>query len=235
MITACVFCILLLVISCHIDMLFNVLLAGLDSTSAAQVVDILASLAHRGVNVMLSIHQPRPDILRLMDSLLVLSPSGRLVYSGPTDSLDSHLAVLNILPPPGTLNVADYLLDYVISSSPQQLKDMVTIYQQSDVRNKLRQQISAMVSHTESQPIEQLMAQLPPGATRRPFGLQLWMLSAVLFRRMYRHPFLVSTGFVATLVAAVSLAVAFWNTGYDTQVHFHTEEALHDSSALRVL
>jgi hypothetical protein len=48
---------------------------------------------------------------------------------------------------------------------------------------------------------------------------------------MYRHPFLVSTGFVATLVAAVSLAVAFWNTGYDTQVHFHTEEALLNASS----
>ena len=47
--------------------------AGLDSTSAAQVVDILASLAHRGVNVVLSIHQPRPDVLRLMDSLIFLS------------------------------------------------------------------------------------------------------------------------------------------------------------------
>lgn len=184
------------------------------------MVDILASLAHRGVNVMLSIHQPRPDVLRLMDSLLCLSPSGHLVYTGPTASLEAHLATLNILPPSGTLNVADYLLDYVISATPQRLSHMVSSYKNSDVCVSQKQKIEEMVSETAAESIGRLSLRLPPGKKRRPFGVQLWMLSAVLFRRMYRHPFLVATGFVATFIAAVSLAVAFWNTGYDTQVRF---------------
>lgn len=195
------------------------LLAGLDSTSAAQVVDILASLGHCGVNVMLSIHQPRPDVLRLMDSVLVLSPNGRLVYTGPTARLDAHLASLSIHPPPGAINVADYLLDYVISASPRRLTDMVTSYKQSDVCLNLRQSMEEMAVESATLSSGRMRSmQLPTGAKRQPFGVQLWMLSAVLFRRMYRHPFLIATGFVATLIAAVSLAFTFKDTGYDTQV-----------------
>ena len=52
---------------------------GLDSTNAARVVDILAELAGRqGVTVLLSIHQPRPDIFRLMDRVLLLSGEGQV-------------------------------------------------------------------------------------------------------------------------------------------------------------
>jgi len=57
---------------------------GLDSTNAAKVVDILSGLGKNGVTVLLSIHQPRPDIFRLLDRVLVLSGSGSVVYSGPS-------------------------------------------------------------------------------------------------------------------------------------------------------
>jgi ATP-binding cassette subfamily G (WHITE) protein 2 len=46
------------------------------------VVGILAALGGRGVTVVLSIHQPRPDVLRLMDRALILSGFGEVVYSG---------------------------------------------------------------------------------------------------------------------------------------------------------
>lgn len=46
------------------------------------MVGILARLGARGVTVLLSIHQPRPDILRLMDRTLILSATGEIVYSG---------------------------------------------------------------------------------------------------------------------------------------------------------
>ena len=52
---------------------------GLDSTNAARVVDILSSLSgQQGVTVLLSIHQPRPDIFRLMDRVMLLSGEGQV-------------------------------------------------------------------------------------------------------------------------------------------------------------
>ena len=51
---------------------------GLDSTNAARVVDIMARLARSGVTVVMSIHQPRPDIFRLMDRVLLMSGQGQV-------------------------------------------------------------------------------------------------------------------------------------------------------------
>ena len=56
--------------------------AGLDSSNAARVVDILAGLAGAGVTVIITIHQPRPDVFHLMQRVMILSGDGRLVYSG---------------------------------------------------------------------------------------------------------------------------------------------------------
>jgi hypothetical protein len=56
--------------------------AGLDSTNAATVVGILAQLAGGGVTVVLSVHQPRPDVLATMRRALILSSTGQVVYSG---------------------------------------------------------------------------------------------------------------------------------------------------------
>ena len=58
---------------------------GLDSTNAAQVVDILAALGDQGVTVVLSIHQPRPDVFRLLDRVLVMSKMGDVVYRGASE------------------------------------------------------------------------------------------------------------------------------------------------------
>ncbi len=55
------------------------LAAGLDSTNAANIVDILAELARSGVNVILTIHQPRPDVFRLMDTVLLMSGNGQVI------------------------------------------------------------------------------------------------------------------------------------------------------------
>ena len=49
-----------------------------------------------------------------------------------------------------------------------------------------------------------------------PFGTQLKVLSVRLMRNAYRHPLLVALNFLATLAAAVGLALIFHNTGTDT-------------------
>ena len=48
------------------------------------------------------------------------------------------------------------------------------------------------------------------------FKAQLRALSVRLMRNAYRHPFLIALNFVATLAAAIGLALIFHNTGTDT-------------------
>ena len=191
--------------------------AGLDSTSSAQLVDILASLSAAGVNIIFSIHQPRPDILRHMDSLLLLSPVGQLVYCGSLEPLPAHLAALSCPQPPGTLNIADFLLDVVISASPRRLAALVDGFERSALRSAelgAIERVAAAAAADARAGAPHATDPVPPP----PFALQLRVLSATLFRRTYRHPFLVATCYVATIATAASLAVAFSNTGYNTQV-----------------
>ena len=54
----------------------------MDSTSAASVVDMLASLTQTGTAVLITIHQPRPDVFNLMQRVLILSSEGQMVFSG---------------------------------------------------------------------------------------------------------------------------------------------------------
>ncbi len=65
--------------------------AGLDSSNAARVVDILAGLASAGVTVIITIHQPRPDVFNLMQRVLILSGDGRMVYSGAAAFIHSFI------------------------------------------------------------------------------------------------------------------------------------------------
>ena len=49
------------------------------------MVDILAQLASSGTTVILSIHQPRPDILRLMTRMVLLSSNGQVGVPASAD------------------------------------------------------------------------------------------------------------------------------------------------------
>jgi ABC-type multidrug transport system ATPase subunit len=205
---------------------------GLDATNAKQVVNILADLSSHSANIILSIHQPRPDILRLLQRLILLSPSGTLVYSGPVSSIKPHLAALGEPVPENTLSVADFLLDTVIAAAEdeQRLLRLVHGFANSTLARKELEFARAQTRGTHGA--------LPAQDALRtkytaPFGQQLRVLSTSLMRNTYRHPFLVATSYVSALVAAVSLGVAFWDSGFDTKVCCCTECKPGDSRAIQ--
>ncbi len=55
---------------------------GLDAYSSLLLVRKLRSLADSGRTVLCTIHQPRPDIFSLFDTLLLMS-AGEAAYFGP--------------------------------------------------------------------------------------------------------------------------------------------------------
>lgn len=55
---------------------------GLDATNAKRLVVLLGEMAAEGVTVVLSIHQPRPDIFRLLDRITLLSEAGQVRGGG---------------------------------------------------------------------------------------------------------------------------------------------------------
>lgn len=171
------------------------------------MVSILANLSRRAVNILLSMHQPRPDILRLLDRVLVLSGSGTLIFTGPMDAIEPHLADLDIPVPSGTLNLADFLLDTVMDAPDAEVARMVAAFERCRLA---RREQRAVASVLPGAPL--------PGKYVAGFGRQVQQLSVGLLRNAYRHPFLVATSYAATLVAAVALGIAFWRSGFETPV-----------------
>lgn len=82
---------------------------GLDSDTAASLMETLQSLAHEaGRTVACTIHQPSSEIFRMFDDIILLA-SGKLAYYGPANRVVEHFASLGRHCPPAT-NPCDFLL-----------------------------------------------------------------------------------------------------------------------------
>ncbi len=85
--------------------------SGLDSYSALAVVNVLKKLKMKGCTIIMSIHQPRSQIFRHLDQLILLS-EGLLVFAGPASAATSYFNELGF-PCPREYNPADFLIDLV--------------------------------------------------------------------------------------------------------------------------
>jgi len=209
---------------------------GLDSTNAAKVVDILSKLGSRhGVTVLLSIHQPRPDIFRLLDRILILSSVGSVVYSGPSISAKGFFESLAYIPPrPRDVHVADFILDVVIKSSKETtsrvcrdfaVSDIFTLNENTIEMLAMEASSNAVVGNEDANTDEERgnTPRRAGGSTRSsekkrlaPMKVQVQQLLARLRKNATRHPFLIATHFIATLFTAIALGAIFFQCGRDT-------------------
>merc|ERR1711934_889342 len=183
---------------------------GLDSTNAATMVGSLADLADKGINVILSIQQPRSDIFRLMDRVLVLSCNGEMVYSGTVGKFLQFLGTISFLPPKKDKeNMADYVLDIIIKSEDSDVRSIIAAYRESRVvreENALLNDIYAGASDS----FVSKGAKVSVG-----YGIQVRELSKRLLRNTLRQPFLVYLNFVSTGLITLMLGLVFYQTDVD--------------------
>jgi len=192
---------------------------GLDSTNAAKVVDILSGLGAMGTTVLLSIHQPRPDIFRLLDRVLVLSGDGSVVYSGPSALASAHFNSMSFVSlPSADLHIADYMLDVVLKSPRSDVKRMVQAFAESDI------EATNKVTHTElcaqrfsvSPSLLSIDGDAIDDVDKKhtaTFRTQVKLLCGRLLRQMYRHPFLIYVHFISSFVVACGVGGIFWHSG----------------------
>ncbi|TYH53880.1 hypothetical protein ES332_D09G130900v1 [Gossypium tomentosum] len=84
--------------------------SGLDSSSALQVIELLASMAKaRGRTVLLSIHQPSYRILRYISKFLLLS-HGSVVHNGSLELLEENIQRLGFQIPT-QLNALEFAME----------------------------------------------------------------------------------------------------------------------------
>ena len=96
--------------------------SGLDSKSALEVMELLTRLARgpRKKGVVYTIHQPRSNIVKIFENLLLIS-RGRVVWNGPARGAREFLERLTYPCEPDT-NPADYFLDVVADEIPKVCK-----------------------------------------------------------------------------------------------------------------
>lgn len=85
--------------------------SGLDSFSALTVMETMRTLSEAGVTIVCTIHQPRTNIWRLFDQLL-LTARGRMLYQGPASDAVSWFESLGYVCDAGS-NPADWIIDLV--------------------------------------------------------------------------------------------------------------------------
>jgi ABC-type multidrug transport system ATPase subunit len=106
--------------------------SGLDAYNAFNVVECLVTLAKTyNRTIVMTIHQPRSNIVALFDQLLLLA-QGHTVYSGPFTTCQSYFDSIGFSCPPG-FNIADYLVDLTMHAGTphQSLEDNEALFKPS--------------------------------------------------------------------------------------------------------
>lgn len=81
---------------------------GLDSVTSMDIVIMLKKLAEKyRLSIVMTIHQPRSEILEIFDKILLLA-QGSTVYYGDLDEILEHLLEFTGTPIPAHENPADY-------------------------------------------------------------------------------------------------------------------------------
>jgi ABC-type multidrug transport system ATPase subunit len=84
--------------------------SGLDAFTAINLIKTLKNFAeHHKTVVIMTIHQPRTDIIECLDKVLLLS-IGKTIWYGQTDDALTHFGKLGFQIPPNT-NPSDFFSD----------------------------------------------------------------------------------------------------------------------------
>jgi ABC-type multidrug transport system ATPase subunit/ABC-type multidrug transport system permease subunit len=87
--------------------------SGLDSTMSEKVVRLIKNLIQqRDIPCILSLHQPRSSIFKMLDTLILLAPGGNVCYMGKASDAVQYFSKLGY-PCPVETNPAEFLLDLV--------------------------------------------------------------------------------------------------------------------------
>lgn len=100
---------------------------GLDNYNAYLLCKTFQQLAKRlNKTIIMSIHQPRADIFKLFDKVLILS-RGKLCYGDSYDKIFGHFSSLGFIVPEIKVNPADYFVDITSIDTRTRLQEIESI------------------------------------------------------------------------------------------------------------
>ena len=114
--------------------------SGLSATDAEQCVKYMRLLCKKyNVSMVVSIHQPRHEVAKLFDHLLLLTAKpGRIVYNGPMAAAAEHWCKVSF-PVPDLMNPTDYFLDLVTPDCEESQVDTFLDFYNTSVKPEVEQ------------------------------------------------------------------------------------------------
>ncbi|RKP19767.1 hypothetical protein ROZALSC1DRAFT_28675 [Rozella allomycis CSF55] len=162
--------------------------SGLDAVNSLKVMKILENLAKEGKAIIVTLHQPRIQILNLINNLMIMS-KGRTVFFGKfKDAIDFYSE--NGLQVPLYENAADFFLD-VLDTTNSDDHDIIVANKddielrgtaESIVQKRLVTSFQKRIKNVKTEQIEKLPA-LPPLLSNSSFSKFLILLErAFIFK-----------------------------------------------------
>lgn len=206
--------------------------SGLDSTLSEKVVTLIRKLVkEREIPCILSLHQPRSSIWRMLDSVILMAPGGRVCYFGPTKSAVSYFSKLGYKCPSET-NPAEFLLDLVSidSEDPRAAgEDEARIMKLASAFAENQDSVIKPKIPENAIEIDQESIRLVSGKRRRGFRLQRF---ARLLMRSWRQNIRNHRVNLLRLFVSAGNAYLFTNVFKSIQKGMFTAKSVADRTAL---
>lgn len=200
--------------------------SGLSSTDAEACVKYMRLVTHKyRVTIIVVIHQPRREVARLFDDLILLTASpGRAVYNGPMRDLSSYLEKVGFPAPPRS-NVADFVMDLVTPNIHTSKVEPFLEYFQRECHASILSVVDRELHNDRLSPLETLANQrvqmlkfgdMPPLRNSKygvPFRKQLYFVLRRQITLRFRDKGYVIGDVVAAIVKALVVGIAYLGIG----------------------
>ncbi|RLV93064.1 putative ABC transporter ATP-binding protein/permease [Spathaspora sp. JA1] len=103
---------------------------GLDSSTSLKLVTLLKKLSWEfGMSIVVSIHQPRSEIVELFDKICLLTRGGRMVYYGDVTHAKTYFDNIDFLEGSSTdyFNHIEYIMGLSVKDTTSQERELQTI------------------------------------------------------------------------------------------------------------
>ena len=188
--------------------------SGLDAAMAFDVMASIQDLATSGRSVVFTIHQPRSNIFRMFDKLLLLC-KGKIAYYGPANQAVKYFADRNMTCDQFT-NPSDFFLDMVVpGESTGQSEEGIEALLNSYVPPPLLAPKSAEDLAASSERMDHALAQ--HRKMRANWFQQLWSLVKRDVLNQLRNPMIMRVKAMQAIVQGLLFGLIFLQLGYDQQ------------------
>ncbi|KAJ3412935.1 hypothetical protein HDV05_008723 [Chytridiales sp. JEL 0842] len=171
--------------------------SGLSSSDAFAVIKTVRELARNGRTIVLTIHQPRSEILSLFDRILLLT-KGKVAYYGAVDNIANFFSAHGFDCPFG-FNLADFMLDIVSATQTGKIvnNELISTYRKDTCPLPTDEQTfdfpKAFLAYQKSYDLPVDMKEtLPttikePSASSKPYAASFPRQISILLYRNFLH------------------------------------------------